>query len=138
MEKEDDMEIFAQIIPINSRPANVKSVMQMLMNFACCKVFEGIKLNVSRTDTKSLWLHCHYEFRAFIFNYPSTMEAHEFVLAAFPDKTWPPNFANFCLNQMFNQDSQQSDDEEDQRCRQDVRGLAQSSYDGKHHRRPSK
>jgi predicted metal-binding transcription factor (methanogenesis marker protein 9) len=101
MEQEDDMEIFAHIIPINSKPANVKSVMQMLMNFACCKVFEGIKLNVARTDTKSLWLHYHNEFRAFISNYPSTVEAHDFVLAKFPDKTWPPNFANFCLNTMF-------------------------------------
>ena len=69
MEQEDDMEIFAHIIPINSKPGNVKSVMQMLLNFGCCKVFEGINLNVSRTDTKSLWLHCHNEFRAFIATY---------------------------------------------------------------------
>ena len=66
-ESEDDMKIFASIVSANSKPANVRSVYLMLMNFACCKVFDSIKATVSRTDKKNLWLTCHNEFRYAIY-----------------------------------------------------------------------
>jgi hypothetical protein len=46
-EKEDDMAYFASICITNTKPALVRNVFAMLLNFACCKVFESIKSNVS-------------------------------------------------------------------------------------------
>ena len=36
MEREDDMAYFASICTLNSKPAFVKNVFAMLLNFACC------------------------------------------------------------------------------------------------------
>jgi len=100
-EKDDDMAYFASICTSNSKPALVKNVFAMLLNFACCKVFESIKSNVSRTDKKNLWILCCNEMRAFISNYPATKEAKDVVLKDFPDQTWPAGFSEYVQKQLW-------------------------------------
>jgi hypothetical protein len=100
-EKDDDMAYFASICTSNSKPAHVKNVFAMLLDFACCKVFESIKSNVSRTDKKNLWILCCNELRAFIFNYPTTKEAKGGVLKNFPDQTWPAGFFEYVQKQLW-------------------------------------
>jgi hypothetical protein len=101
LEKEDDMAYFASICTLNTKPALVKNVFAMLLNFACCKVFESIKSNVARTDKKTLWLTCCNEMRAFVTNYPATKEARDVVLKDFPEKTWPAGFADYVQKQLW-------------------------------------